>query len=115
MIRLLSRHHPAANPSQLLPLCPAAGQRGRGGARVGRDWRKLSCRMFFKMASLRLPLCQRQSHSGRRPQCGVSVAVGRAADRPVRYMTLADNASTAKLKGKQLCASCVIKMAGEQY
>ena len=31
MIRLLSGHHPAANPSLLLPLCPAAGQRGRGG------------------------------------------------------------------------------------
>ena len=55
---------------------------------------------------------QRQSHSGRRPQCGVSVAVGRAADRPVRYITLADNASTTKLKGKQLWASCVIMMAG---
>ena len=56
---------------------------------------------------------QRQSHSGRRPQCWVPVAVGRAADRPVRYITLADNACTAKLKGKQLCASCVIKMAGQ--
>ena len=55
---------------------------------------------------------QRQSHSGRRPQRGVPVAVGRSADRPVRYITLADNASTTKLKGKQLCASCVIKMAG---
>ena len=31
MIRLLSRHHPAANPSPPFPLCPAAGQRGRGG------------------------------------------------------------------------------------
>ena len=31
MIRLLSRDHPAANPSPLLPLCPTAGQRGRGG------------------------------------------------------------------------------------
>ena len=31
MIRMLSGHHPAANPSLLLPLCPAAGQRGRGG------------------------------------------------------------------------------------
>ena len=31
MIRLLSGHHPAANPSLLLPLRPAAGQRGRGG------------------------------------------------------------------------------------
>ena len=31
MIRLLSGHHPAANPSLLLPLYPAAGQRGRGG------------------------------------------------------------------------------------
>ena len=30
MIRLLSRHHPAANPSPPFPLCPAAGQRGRG-------------------------------------------------------------------------------------
>ena len=59
---------------------------------------------------------QRQSHSGRRPQCGVSVtvkvAVGRATNRPVRYITLAVNASTTKLKGKQRCASCVIKMAG---
>ena len=31
MIRLLSRHHPAANPSPPFPLCPAAGQRGRSG------------------------------------------------------------------------------------
>ena len=31
MIRLLSHHHPAANPSPPFPLCPAAGQRGRGG------------------------------------------------------------------------------------
>ena len=31
MIRLLPRHHPAANPSPPFPLCPAAGQRGRGG------------------------------------------------------------------------------------
>ena len=31
MIRLLSRHHPGANPSPPFPLCPAAGQRGRGG------------------------------------------------------------------------------------
>ena len=31
MIRLLSRHHPAANPSPPVPLCLAAGQRGRGG------------------------------------------------------------------------------------
>ena len=31
MIRLLSRNHPAANPSPPLPLCPAAGQRERGG------------------------------------------------------------------------------------
>ena len=40
--------------------------------------------------------------------------VGWSADRPVRDITLAGNASTAKLKGKQLCAtaSCVIKMAG---
>ena len=49
---------------------------------------------------------QRQSHSGLRPQCGVSVAVkvavGRATNRPVRYITLADNASTTKLQGKQL-------------
>ena len=58
---------------------------------------------------------QRQSHSGRRPQCGVPVAAGQAADRPVRYITLADNASTTKLKRKQLCASCVINMVGEQY
>ena len=35
MLRLLSGHHPAANPSLLLPLCPAAGQRGRGGERGG--------------------------------------------------------------------------------
>ena len=35
MIHLLSGHHPAANPSLLLPLCPAAGQRGRGGERGG--------------------------------------------------------------------------------
>ena len=35
MIRLLSRQHPAANPSPPLPLCPAAGQRGRGGERGG--------------------------------------------------------------------------------
>ena len=35
MIRLLSGHHPAANPSLLLPLCPAAEQRGRGGERDG--------------------------------------------------------------------------------
>ena len=35
MIRLLSRHHPAANLSPPLPLCPAAGQRGRGGERGG--------------------------------------------------------------------------------
>ena len=41
---------------------------------------------------------QRQSHSGRRPQCGVSVAVGRSADRLVRYITLADNASTVDNK-----------------
>ena len=63
------------------------------------------------------PFAPGQSHSGRRPQCGVSVAVkvavGRAADRPVRYIIFkADNAFTTKLKGKQLCASCVIKMAG---
>ena len=44
-------------------------------------------------------------------QCGVPVAVGQSADRPVRCITLADNASTTKLKGKQLCASCVIKIA----
>ena len=31
IIRLLSRRHPAANPSPPFPLCPAAGQRGRGG------------------------------------------------------------------------------------
>ena len=31
MIRLLPRHHPAANPSPPFPLCPAAGQRGRSG------------------------------------------------------------------------------------
>ena len=31
MTRLLSRHHPAANPSPPFPLCSAAGQRGRGG------------------------------------------------------------------------------------
>ena len=31
MICLLSRHHPAANPSPPFPLWPAAGQRGRGG------------------------------------------------------------------------------------
>ena len=31
MIRLLSRHHPAANSSPPFPLCPAAGQRGRRG------------------------------------------------------------------------------------
>ena len=31
MIRLLSHHHPAANPSPPFPLCPAAGQRGRSG------------------------------------------------------------------------------------
>ena len=31
MIRLLSRHHPAANPSPPFPLCPASRQRGRGG------------------------------------------------------------------------------------
>ena len=31
MIRLLPRHHPAANPSPPFPLCPTAGQRGRGG------------------------------------------------------------------------------------
>ena len=35
MTRLLSGHHPAANPSLLLPLCPAAGQRGRGGEGLG--------------------------------------------------------------------------------
>ena len=52
MIRLLARHHPAANPSPPFPLCPAAGQREKGG----RGWWKLSCRIFFKMASLRLPL-----------------------------------------------------------
>ena len=34
-IRLLSCHHPAANPSPPLPLCPAAGQIGRGGERDG--------------------------------------------------------------------------------
>ena len=33
-----------------------------------------------------------------RPQCGVPVAVGRSADRPVRYITLADNASTVHIK-----------------
>ena len=37
MIRLLSGHHPAANPSLLLPLCPAAGQRGRSGERGGEE------------------------------------------------------------------------------
>ena len=31
MIRLLSRHHPTGSPSLPFPLCPAAGQRGRGG------------------------------------------------------------------------------------
>ena len=31
MIRLSSRDHPAANPFPPLRLCPAAGQRGRGG------------------------------------------------------------------------------------
>ena len=31
MIRLLSHDQPAADPSTLLNLCPAAGQRGRGG------------------------------------------------------------------------------------
>ena len=49
------------------------------------------------------------------PPCGrsVKVAVGAATNQPVRYITVAVNASTTKLKGKQLCASCVIKMAGE--
>ena len=41
---------------------------------------------------------QRQSHSGHRPQCGVPAAVGRFADRPMRYITLADNASTVHNK-----------------
>ena len=36
MIRLLSRHHPAASPSPPLPLCPAARQRGTGGERGGK-------------------------------------------------------------------------------
>ena len=31
MIRLLPRHHPAANPTPPFPLCLAAGQRGKGG------------------------------------------------------------------------------------
>ena len=44
---------------------------------------------------------QRQPHSGRRPQCGVPVAVGRVADRPVRYIALADNASTKKKNWKE--------------
>ena len=35
MIRLLSGHHPAANPSLHLALCQAAGQRGRSGERGG--------------------------------------------------------------------------------
>ena len=35
MIRLLSGHHPAANPSPHLALCQAAGQRGRSGERGG--------------------------------------------------------------------------------
>ena len=34
----------------------------------------------------------------RRPQCGVPVAVGQSADRPMRYITLADNASTVHNK-----------------
>ena len=35
MIRLLSGHHPAANPSLHFALCQAAGQRGRSGERGG--------------------------------------------------------------------------------
>ena len=52
MIRLLSRHHPAANHSR--PSLFVRQPDKEGGA--GRGWRKLSCRIFFKMASLRLPL-----------------------------------------------------------
>ena len=99
---------------------------GRESLRAGRDAQLLPCRPAVRYpgpnahtgpdgrTSVNQP-SQRQSHSGRRPQCGVPGAVGRAADRPVRYIALADNASTTKLKGKQLCASCVTKMEGEQY
>ena len=52
MIRLLSRHHPAAIPPR--PSLFVRQPDKEGGA--GRGWRKLSCRIFFKMASLRLPL-----------------------------------------------------------
>ena len=52
MIRLLSRHHPAANPSPPFPLCPAAGQRGRGGEGLA----EAQLPHIFKMASLRLSL-----------------------------------------------------------
>ena len=56
MIRLLPRHHPAANPSFPLPLCPAAGQRGRDGERGGEGLAETQLPHVFKMASLRLPL-----------------------------------------------------------
>ena len=64
MIHLLSRHHPAANPSRP-SLFVRLLDREEG---AGRGWRKFSCRMFFKMASLRLPLPplmpQSREHAG---------------------------------------------------
>ena len=54
MIRLLSRHHPAASPPRPSLFVRQPDKEGR----TGRGWRKLSCRIFFNMASLRLPLHQ---------------------------------------------------------
>ena len=102
MIRLLSRHHPAANSSPPLPLCPAAGQRRRGGERGGEGLAEAQLPHVFQDGIS--PFAPGQSHSGRRPRCGVPVAVGRAADWPVRYITLADNASTVHNKTKRKTA-----------
>ena len=75
MIRLWSRHHPAANPSPPFPLCPAAGQRGRGGEGLA----ELSCRIFFKMASLRLPLEPTDHRRASRPEVRSAGAPGVAS------------------------------------
>ena len=66
MIRLLPRHHPAADPSPPFPLCPAAGQRGSGGEGLAEAqlphifsrWRLSVC----PWAEVRLPLT-RPRHS----------------------------------------------------
>ena len=71
MIRLFPRHHPSANPSPPFPLCPAAGQRGRGGEGLAEAQLP---HIFQDGVSPFAPVTGQS-----RPGCGGRRGVGRAA------------------------------------